>query len=107
MMTTTPVNNTLSIASELGGYPLDPPGATTGPFVTGGSTYDLTKEDTYFTAKSDQQNSNLTRDKRLVMKRLGLSKRQFNEAIHDIKGQVEGNPNMMFDPNLSIEFNGK
>ena len=32
-----------------------------------------------------------------AMHRLGLSKRAFNRAIHNIKKQVEGNPNMVFD----------
>jgi hypothetical protein len=31
------------------------------------------------------------------MHRLGLSKRAFNRAIHNIKKQVEGNPDMVFD----------
>jgi hypothetical protein len=32
-----------------------------------------------------------------AMHRLGLSKRAFNRAIHNIKKQVEGNPNMVFN----------
>jgi hypothetical protein len=31
------------------------------------------------------------------MQRLGLSKRTFNRAMHNIKKQVEGNPDMVFD----------
>lgn len=38
-----------------------------------------------------------TTNAKQAMKRLGLSKREFNEAIHDIKDVVEGNPNMKFD----------
>jgi hypothetical protein len=29
--------------------------------------------------------------------RLGLSQREFNRAIHDIKKQIEGNPDLVFD----------
>lgn len=32
-----------------------------------------------------------------AMYRLGLSRREFNRAIHRIKKQVEGNPDMVFD----------
>jgi len=31
------------------------------------------------------------------MQRLRLSKRTFNRAMHNIKKQVEGNPDMVFD----------
>jgi hypothetical protein len=29
--------------------------------------------------------------------RLGLSQREFNRAIHDIKKQIKGNPDLVFD----------
>jgi hypothetical protein len=31
------------------------------------------------------------------MEEFGLSKRDFNKIIHNVKGQVEGNPDMVFD----------
>jgi pimeloyl-CoA synthetase len=41
--------------------------------------------------------SQFTTNAQRAMHRLGLSKRAFNRAIHNIKKQVEGNPNMVFD----------
>jgi RHS repeat-associated protein len=38
-----------------------------------------------------------TVSKNQAMREFGLSKREFNRAIHDIKKQVEGNPDMLFD----------
>ena len=39
----------------------------------------------------------LTTSEKRARKELGLTKSQFKEAIHDIKDQVEGNPDMLFD----------
>jgi hypothetical protein len=41
--------------------------------------------------------SRFTTNAQRAMHRLGLSKRAFNRAIHNIKKQVEGNPDMVFD----------
>jgi hypothetical protein len=42
---------------------------------------------------------NRTTNQNQVMQRLGLTRDQFNLAIHRIKSQVEGNPDMEFDVN--------
>jgi hypothetical protein len=39
----------------------------------------------------------LTRNQKYAMDQLGLSKKEFNRAIHGIKQKVEGNPDMIFD----------
>ena len=41
--------------------------------------------------------SQFTTNAQRAMHRLRLSKRAFNRAIHNIKKQVEGNPDMVFD----------
>ena len=41
--------------------------------------------------------SQFTTNAQHAMHRLGLSKREFNRAIHAIKKQVEGNPDLVFD----------
>ncbi len=38
-----------------------------------------------------------TTNKRLVMQKFDLSKRDFNRSIHDIKKYIEGNPDVIFD----------
>lgn len=38
-----------------------------------------------------------TTDQGRVMNELGLTKREFNRGIHDIKSKIEGNPDMEFD----------
>ena len=39
----------------------------------------------------------LTKDKNYAMKTLGLDKRQFNKAIHDIKKRIPDNPDVKID----------
>ncbi len=39
----------------------------------------------------------LTKNQKYAMEKLGLSKEEFNRAIHGIKQGVEGNPDMIFD----------
>jgi len=38
-----------------------------------------------------------TTDKKYAQKKLNISDRQFNKAIHDAKQHFEGNPDMKFD----------
>jgi hypothetical protein len=46
----------------------------------------------------------LTTNKGAVMKVFGLSKRDFNKIIHDVKSQVGDNPDMTFDLNTGDIF---
>jgi RHS repeat-associated protein len=46
----------------------------------------------------DKTAARLTRSEARARRALGLSKREFRDAIHAIKDAVEGNPDMLFDP---------
>ncbi|MCK6629792.1 MAG: RHS repeat-associated core domain-containing protein [Anaerolineae bacterium] len=71
-----------------------------GPTTPGFSTNPIPLPNTW-TAQGDNWRSGkrLTTNRRQIMKVLGLSDLEFNKAIHNIKSQIEGNPDVETDLN--------